>query len=458
MTNPSSSTAWWQKSKEAGLENRIQDINRYRDPTTNSDEVLRASRIVLSFLLILTCIMAAFSYARNFSAFPPPLAWAFAIGLAAAIEFGKNYCATWAIRTPFFLGWGHLRQAPENTLRWFSLVLVALVTFAASVYNSTKGAKQISAQLAYEQQHSAFQPNTADIDAQIAGAEKRIERNNQNVWKGVVIFESQKANKVETRNIEALQKQRASRMAQQRTDWEKEQASQAENRDYASSMVLAAGGWMEVLQVLLMLLRVSCEKSLHGRMGDSPTPTAKAGIGFRQQQTHPAYNHEPRVPTAEERRPIGFSYPNRDVPLEPHYASHSGLPVSQVTQAVTQRIGPQESVGAGEALRNIRTDLMRDVRNLETRNGVPATVLTRIEGYLWKAIELHQAPGFMPGARNYQIFGDYIFGDFSDKMVALEANCAAVDKAHYLFIRTNRTDLLQREMTERGGNINVAIA
>lgn len=365
------------------MESRVKDINRFRDPTTNADEVLRAAKVVLAFLLFLTAVMAAFAYARNFSSFPTPLAWSFAIGLAAAIEFGKNYCATWAIRTPFFLGWGHLRQAPENTLRWLSLLLVALVTFAASIYNSTKGAKQISSQLAYEAQYSAFTPNTADIDAQLQAAEKRIARNNSNTWKGQVVWASQKANAVEARNIENLQKQRAARIEQQRADWEKEQAAQAENRDYASNMVLAAGGWIEVLQVLLMFLRVSCEKSLNTRMvSESPTPSS---IGFRSHgSTLASMGHT--TPPGEQRRPIGFHRAEHDAGRHsaPSVPQHGvmGISVPQSPQSVPQTKALLSGKEADEAILYHLGRLQKEPGNFDNKHAVASTVAKRVHTIL----------------------------------------------------------------------------
>lgn len=450
---------WWQKREGADLENRIKRINEYRDTTTSTDELLRVARVFLAILLLFSGALAAMNY---FLFFSHTLPFEFALGasllLTAVIEWGKSRMGLRTLQKPFLEGFPTIFSTPAQTIMWVGTLLFAGATFLMSVLNSTKGGEAMAAKLGREKHESVFQADTKFYDDQIATATAIQQQHSNNTWHGNIVYQSAKVADRQAKTIAKLSEDRQKAIEQQRADWERNRDAVGQETSTAAAMVLKAGGWVELLQLLLIVIISSCQKVLADKMGgEVPTPSAKQGIGFRQAggSTTPAFNHEPRVPTGEERRPIGFSYPNRDVPAESHYTPHGTAAVSQVTQPVTQANASAESIGAGEALRHIRTDLMRDVNNLEKGHGKVSTVLTRIESYLWRAIELHQAPGFMPGAMNYQIFGDYIFGDFSDKMINLEAKAAETDKAHYLFIRTNRTDLLKREMETTGAKINV---
>lgn len=131
--------------------------------------------------------------------------------------------------------------------------------------------------------------------------------------------------------------------------------------------------------------------------------------------------------------------------------------VSQPPQPVSQPNDERVSVGAAEALLNIRTVLMRETNNLERENGVVASILKRMEAALWKAIELHNTPNFMPGVAVYQLFGDYIFQEFAPKMQALQAKASDEDQAHYEFIRNSRIEKLQEIMTTKGAKSQIVV-
>jgi len=382
MSSQQSTTNWVGRSKEAGLNDRIRNIQKFRDVTTNADEVLRAAKVVLLFLLAITAGMAAFSYVRQFSAFPFWMAVAIAAVLAVAIEFGKNYCSTWAIRTPFFLGWRHIGAEPENTLRWAALLLVAVVTFAASVYNSTQGAKVLSERLDYESKYSEFAPNTADIDAQIQQAQERIAKNNKNTWKGTVIWASQKSNTVEARVIEKLQTLKSERVAQQRADWEAKNAADGSQRQYTGKMVLAAGGWIEVLQILLILLRVACEKSLSGKMEGKQ----EQSIGFRQQNQPSGFRPATGATPPDQRRTIGFHRQQDYTPPQPAQDTITQIAVPQQPQPVAQPNGLLRGKQADEAvlfhlqrLQKEPSNFQNPQANVETVAGRVHTILSDLE-------------------------------------------------------------------------------
>jgi len=306
--------AWWAADKTEGLKARIAQIQRINDPTTNADEILKASKVLTFILLLFTGLLGGLSYYKNFSgAFPAEAAIFMALSLTFVIEWGKNYATLWTLRIPFFRGFGHLISRPENTFVWVGLLCIGAATFYMSVYNSTVGGRQLATMLSHERNTVAFKPDTREIDAQIASTQKGIEANQAVKWKGTTTYTAQKAIAKQSDALTSLQRQREATISAQRADFEKLQGRQEANTNYTASLVLASGGWIELIQALLWLLRVSCEKSLDSRAGSpSPAPSSKPGIGFRQQEQFATARHystdddehpeELRMP----RRPIGF--------------------------------------------------------------------------------------------------------------------------------------------------------
>ena len=129
-------TPWWKRKQRDALGARIAAIQKTNDPTTHADEVLTGAKVLLFLLLCFTGALGALSYFRNFEiSFPWQLAAAMAIILTAVIEWGKNKCATWATRIPFFQGWSHISRTAANTFIFAGLALVAVATFGMSIYN-----------------------------------------------------------------------------------------------------------------------------------------------------------------------------------------------------------------------------------------------------------------------------------------------------------------------------------
>lgn len=308
MASNTSTTSWWARDKQKSLQSRISAIQRINDPTTNADEILAGSKWLIYLLLAFTGLLGGISYYKNFSgAFPVEAAIAMAAALTITIEWGKNYCATWTLRIPFFRGFGHVMETPANTFIFIGLLCIAGATFYMSVYNSTIGGQQLSRLLSHERNQVAFAADTKAIDDQIATLSKGIDENRKIQWKGTTTRTAQQAIASSTKAIERLQSQRESAVAQQRADWEKNQATLSENSNFTANLVLKSGGWVELLQILLILLRVSCERSLD--KGNFQQEEKKSGIGF-QRQPAPAFNSTtpPATPepTPEPRRPIGF--------------------------------------------------------------------------------------------------------------------------------------------------------
>lgn len=328
-------TAWWKHRHDNGesLQKRIDRIHKINDPNTSADETLRWGTYFLYGLLAFTGMLGGLSYYKNFSgAFQPEVAAAMALILTSVIEFGKNYCSKLAIRQPFFLGWRYVSKSPENSFLWVSYVAIAGATFYMSVYNSTIGGQQLSRMLHSERNQVTFAPDTRSIDAQIDATNRSMAENQAIKWKGTTTYTAQKAIARQSSAMETLQKQRADVVSMQRADFEQSQAEKAENSNYAANLVMASGGWVELLQALIILLLVSCEKSLD--KSHAPTPSAqKHGIGFNRPAMVTAQHYQPEQEQEqrEPRQPIGFHRRQAPPPVP-----ITGLPTVPLKNTVEQ--------------------------------------------------------------------------------------------------------------------------
>ena len=267
---------------------------------------MKGSKWLIYLLLCFTGLLGGTNYFKNFSQssrFPVEIAFFLAVCLTIGIEWGKNYCARWTIRTPLFMGFGHIFRTPANTFMYVALVGFAIATFAMSIINSTRGAHHLSMMLSQETDSTTvFKPNTASLDAQILGAQKTIEEANKTKWKGTTTVQSQRNISIQSKTIETLSRQRETLISQQRTDWEKHRQQKEGHDSYAADLILASGGWVELLQVLLILLNVSCEKTLDNRQNTPQASSEKNAIGFQRGIVYS--EHAP--PQQDQRNIIGF--------------------------------------------------------------------------------------------------------------------------------------------------------
>lgn len=376
MQNNSNSqqAPWWSRDKKAGLQSRIKAIQRLNDPTTNADELLSGSKILLFLLLCFTGLLAGFSYYKNFSgAFPVAVAAFMAIALTVAIEWGKNYCTTWAIRTPFFRGFGHIVSTPANSFMFAGLILIAAATFTMSVINSTIGGRQLSVMLNHERNTTPFAANTANIDSLINTTQKNITEASTVKWKGVTTRTSQQAIKQYSTTLSSLNEQREAIIQQQRADWEKQQAVIAENRNYSANLMLTSGGWVELLQLLLILVRVACEKALDSRLAHNQEEQPTSGIGFQRRQ-QPAFGEgstaTPTIP--EPRRPIGFLRDREpELPVMKTGQEQPSVPTTVPPENTVEQCATQEQPGTApvpEQLASAETiSLLADIKEWKKR-------------------------------------------------------------------------------------------
>lgn len=395
--------AWWTREKRDALGERIGKIQRINDPTTNADEVLTGAKILIIVLLFFSGALGALSYFKNFSiSFSFEFSCFLALCLTFTIEWGKNKCATWAARIPFFQGWGHISRTPANTFIFAALVLVTMATFAMSIYNSTKGGEQLALMLGQERNHSPFQADTKSIDEQIAATQLAITNAPMGKWKGRMYYQDAKGVRADKKSLESLQRQREATSAQQRADWEKEQQLKQTNTSFGAKVVLASGGWVELLQVLLIILRVACEKTLDGRQSPTPQQQRAPVAGFKPGQP----GHVPVQNTLRGQqlpRPIGFNVDqdgnvqtsaNNSSIHEDSLMSVAAVP--QTPLSVAQQPQQNSTIGADQILLLLRSNLIKEIPNLANHQAKPATVSGRIASHLDQAGILMSQNGFTP--------------------------------------------------------------
>ncbi len=407
---------WWASTKD-GLSTRIQRVQKINDPTTSTDEVMRGARWLVGILLIFTGALGGLSYFKFFSqSFPFELSIIMALLLTVVIEWGKNKAMKWTIRIPLFQGWRYIGQTPENTIFWAGSLLIALATFCMSIYNSTLGGRQLSLMLSQEKNHSIFQPNTADIDAQIAATQGTIDNAPMAKWKGRMYYQEPRAVRAAQKTLESLQRQRETTIGQQRSDWEATRDEKKGNASFAAGAVLAAGGWVEGLQFLLILLVVACEKKLDGRSAPTPAQPRPQVNGFQN-------GGQPRPQTANRHgnspRPIGFNVDDtgnvrptitEDVLMQAVPQMEETVPQSE--NAVAQFSQAFATVGADQVLTLLKQNLQREIPNLATGNGVASTVSGRINQHLDHTGMLMSQPGFQPSRLVAIQVWHYLFSAF----------------------------------------------
>lgn len=398
MANEPKSQPWWKTTNPQTLDDRVQAVQNVNDPTIMSDDVLRWSKVALYALLLFTTILSGFSYFKFFEhSFGPNIAAAMAILLACIIEFGKNWGGLRVLRIPFFHGWGHIYSTVSDTIMWAGLLALAVVTFSASVYNSTKGAEQLSLLLGHEKNRTVFEPNTADIDAQIAATEKRIEENREVKWKGTTTVDAQRTIKAESRNLNSLQTQRETRIQQQRADYEKESGIKDSQNQFTAGSLLAVGGWVELLQVILMFVRVSAERSLD-----------KTGAA-RRTTTPPPPNHNP-TPNNSTASANGFRVTQNHTPIGFYWDGYGAASAAltpqplfgpeTVPQSPTTVAQPNDPANYADSVLKVCKDaVQRDLSNFQNRQASQATVSRRINAALDECRQAMMKTGFEPTYR-----------------------------------------------------------
>jgi hypothetical protein len=373
MQTFSEKSAWYKKSNPETLGDRIKSVQNVNDPTLIADDVQRWSTRFIWLLLVFTTLLSGFSYYKFFEPSFGVVSILMAVSLAITIEFGKNWAFLKVLRIPFFLGWGHIQKAVEDSILWVGLLLLSGVCFAASVYNSTHGAHALALMLSQERTHSEFKPNTADLDGQILAVQKSMAENRAIKWRGTVTYQAQRAINKEAGAVDKLQAQKAAALDQQRKDWEQDRETNNSRNSFSANSLLLVGGFVELLQFLLMFMRVSAERSLDktGSERRASAPEFQTIRNPSAQESTFAQNNAPSK--------IGFYWKGYGQSPKSGNVTQKDKIVSQPPEVVTQ---PSQhisaSIGSDKILLSLRTKLQAEIPNLVKRNGVRETVCCRI--------------------------------------------------------------------------------
>lgn len=273
--------SWWSGDPNASMQRRVDDLHRISDPGTSADEALKIFNALSYLSLAFTAYLCFFAYQSFFNRMVNAQQ-AFLLGLAIVVlvEGAKKYAFSKALRVLFLMGPGFIRSSFGATMMFIGPVLLAIVAFSLSVYNSTSAAQKYAETKANERTETAFSANTSDIDAQIALHQKTITDAPTYRWKKKTYYQSPKTVELANQSIGQLNTLKAETIRQQREDFERNRNRNDEDNAHAAGVIFKIGGWMEAIQVLLMLIVASCEKVLHERHLSritAPTPSNNSG-------------------------------------------------------------------------------------------------------------------------------------------------------------------------------------
>lgn len=363
------SQPWFASDPNKRLSDQVKAIQKINDPTTSADEMLKIGKFIFLLLLAYSGLLSLMSYYHNFlPSFGKGPAVFMSVALAVTIEYGKSFFAKWSTRIPAFFGFNFLFSTPVQTFRYVALAGFTVATFYMSFLNSTAGGQQLAKELRQKSELQAFAPNTAEVDNQIRATQEAIAANLNVKYKGVVTYESQKSNRILSKNLSDLQAQKSELIRQQRTDWESEQQRRATNTSFAATLVMQSGGWVELLQLLLVIFIVMNERTLlvnaahKSQSTPSPTPAPSFNAFSNGSGTTPPPNNSTFFNYTTGGSQIGFR-------------RQSTEPVSQSDTGVTQINNEGPSVAA---FQHNLTALRRDCANLKNGNGTYRSISERI--------------------------------------------------------------------------------
>lgn len=403
MANSPNLQPWWVRTNKETLGDRVRKVQNINDPTIISDNVQRYSTIALWFALAFTVLVSFFSYYKFFITSFGMAALPMAALLAVLIEFGKNWGTLTMLRIPFFLGWRAVSTTVSGTVMWTGLVALSCVTFGVSIYNSTMGFEQLSLMLSREKTERVFSPNTADVDAQIQAAEKRISDNRATRWKGTTTVDAMRAIKSETRTLETLQRQREAAVQQQRADFERGVSITDGQNQFSAKSLLKVGGWIELMQIVLMFMRISAERSL-----DQTAQERSQQHNPTQRQQTPHYNGQPqntyfnRQPDGQVRNALSDRHPL----FVPHAPTENT--VSQPPFTVSQSDAETPGNGSDAILQLAMKRLKGFYANFDQRHRNNETVSGNINQILEDTFLSMQQPGFSPSRQQMIDFYKYL--------------------------------------------------
>lgn len=382
---------------------RVAEIQKYRTPATKADEFLLIVRLLILPLLAVWCIVISFATARAFLGhnFGEPYATIGAAILCLVIEIGKMKFGSYTFSKLFLEGLDGIQERFAEAAMWGFITLFATACFIGSFLNSTHGAESLALLRGNQAHYEEFKPNTSDLDSQIAAADSRINANSGIKWKGTVTYQAQQAIKSDSRSITSLNAQREQRVNEQRADYERRRAQMDETTTKGAKIVFAAGGYVEILQIISLVLMAACMRVVGDhleREHSNVNQTAAQNISFARnnafnsQQTN---NSAPSVPQV-------FMF-NRIPGGNVRAAGTDSVP--QFSQAVAQK---NAVMGCNDILARCKESIQRDLPNFGRKDARQTTVNDRITLALDKCLDNMNIPGFCPDREAAINFYDFL--------------------------------------------------
>jgi len=401
----------------SGFAERKETIARYRSPHTIADEIYRILTWGVQPLLMVFCMALSFSsyqayFGHNFS---PLFATAGAVILSLVIEMCKIKIGGYVFQVPFLSGVNVLKSSFPAFSVWFGAVLLTIATFIMSVNNSTTGASMLAKMTGFQKNEVVFQPNTTEIDNQISQANDRITSAKEVKWRGTVTYQAQQSMKADSKTISKLQDQKDEAIKQQRSDFERRRAQMDTNTNSGAEILMASGGWVEVLQGLTLFLIAACmatiDKMVANQSQNQPKQTGFEGHTEATTAKQTGFEDFTRKPNQfnndlQSRPKMGF-YTNN--PFRDTVPQHQNT-VPQYENAVAQQSGV---IGSDQILKHLKAKLQSEIPNLHNPQASKATVYGRIEKVLDDTFMAMWNRQFLPSRdlaiKVYQYLGDTAF-------------------------------------------------
>jgi hypothetical protein len=394
---------FWQSGST--LESRVKAVQNINDPAILSDDVQRWSKLFLTMLLVFTTFLGAFSYFKFFeNSFGFYAAAAMAVVLSITIEWGKNWGSLKFLRMWFFVGMDKITANMGLGIMFACVALLSATTFFASVSNSTKGAEVLSLVLADEKNErdgKAYDPGTQDIDAQILAVQKSISDAKNIKYKGETTYQAQRSIQSQSKALDKLYSIKQSRENGARADFDSRQKKLESRDNFKASTLLLVGGFVELLQIILLLLRVSSEKNLedfYSKKTVPQSPQHKSANFSTQNQETPAFESHQNTAFGHSKPSIGFKWDG--------YGQNKENAVPQSPQHFLQKFPDV----CDKILLGLKSTFQKEVPNFYRHDANPDTVYGRIGKELLKIQVAINMPGFSPSYEVASKVLDYLQG------------------------------------------------
>lgn len=389
---------WRRRRADQATPAEIERVATMRNDKTYADEAAWIVRALL-YLTAAFCAWASYFYYRDYlgESFSPAFVAVFSIALPVSVELLKVKISHNVLRSVFF-GWAF--RSFWSLGYWSFLFLLACGAYWWSVSISTDGMEKFSAMKADQHLQADSLPSlltiaTADIDRQIADAQRNYDSAIATKWKGTTTYQAQKAAQSQSAAMLDLQGQRAQIVEATTTDYQEGKLKRSDKIDAWSAFVRRFGGYMELASALCVIALVFFERRLYALYAHQAPPAPPPHNG-----TRPAAGPQnPNRATAPPPAPNGAGQPQKfHFNLADHQTLFSTLrkSVPHIQRPVAQKITDAVSTDADAVLKLAKTRLQSHVANFRSRYHRPGTTAGSMQAIINEVGNKMQGRGFEP--------------------------------------------------------------